>query len=81
VHVSGHILLMGLPGSMDDLLALMAPLRSKRLVTWRPVVIVDKAVPVGSGTWDAVAQFSDVYFVEVGWCARAARASDVLLSV
>lgn len=65
VALEGHLLIMGVPPSLDGLLALLAPLRSRRLVTWRPVVIVDSKLPSCGSTWDAVAQFVDVYFIEV----------------
>jgi len=65
VDLDGHILVMGLPSSQDSLLSLLASLRSKRLLDWRPVVIVHNTLPTRSGTWQAVAQFSDVYFIEV----------------
>lgn len=66
VDVSAHTLVLGLPASADGLLTLLAALRSKRLLHWRPVVIVDSKPPGGGGTWEAVAQFRDVYFIEVG---------------
>lgn len=64
-ELSGHILVLGVPASQDGLLSLLAVLRSKRLLQWRPVVIVDSNMPVGGGSWEAVAQFSDVYFIQV----------------
>lgn len=63
--LSGHILLLGVPASTDGLLVLLAVLRSKRLLQWRPVVIIDSNAPSGGGSWEAVAQFKDVYFVQV----------------
>jgi hypothetical protein len=65
VDLRGHTLIMGMPASLDGLLGLLAPLRSKRLVTWRPIVIIDKLPPRTGGTWDAVAQLADLYFIEV----------------
>lgn len=69
-HLSGHILILGVPASQDGLLSLLAALRSKRLLQWRPVVIIDSAEPRGGGSWEAVAQFSDVYFIQVRAWAR-----------
>jgi hypothetical protein len=72
-ELSGHILVLGLPASQDGLLSLLAVLRSKRLLQWRPVVIIDNSEPSGGGSWEAVAQFCDVYFIKVwyscpGYC-------------
>jgi hypothetical protein len=69
-HLSGHILILGVPASQDGLLSLLAALRSQRLLQWRPVVIIDSAAPRGGGSWEAVAQFSDVYFIQVRAWAR-----------
>jgi len=66
--VSGHILVLGVPASPDSLLALLAPLRSRCLRQWRPIVIVDEQMPVAGSGWDAIAEFRDVYFIEVGSC-------------
>lgn len=63
-QLSGHVLVLGVPASQDGLLSLLAVLRSKRLLQWRLVVIVDANQP-GGGSWEAVAQFSDVYFINV----------------
>lgn len=73
-HLSGHILILGVPASQDGLLSLLAALRSKRLLQWRPVVIIDSAEPRGGGSWEAVAQFSDVYFIQVrAWAPAEAH--------
>jgi hypothetical protein len=82
-RLSGHILLLGVPASTDGLLALLAVLRSKRLLQWRPVVIIDSNAPSGGGSWEAVAQFKDVYFVQVPDCRHVLnfyllRCQDVL---
>lgn len=68
--VSEHILVLGVPASPDSLLALLAPLRTRRLRQWRPIVIVDQQRPVGGSGWDAIAQFREVYFIEVGSCRQ-----------
>lgn len=65
VELSGHIIILGVPASHDGLLSLLAALRSRQLTHWRPIVIVHNKLPTGGGTWDAIAQFSDVYFIEV----------------
>lgn len=65
VDLSSHILVLGIPASQESLIALLAAVRSKQLQAWRPVVIVDSDTPCKGGSWEAVAQFSDVYFVQV----------------
>jgi hypothetical protein len=69
-QLSDHILVLGVPASQDGLLSLLAVLRSKCLLQWRPIVIVDANTP-GGGSWEAVAQFSDVHFINVSQRAAA----------
>lgn len=63
--LSGHILVLGVPASQENLITLLAAVRSKQLQACRPVVIVDQTPPCKGGSWEAVAQFSDVNFVQV----------------
>ena len=65
IDLSGHILILGVPASQESLITLLAALRSKQLQAWRPVVIIDSQQPQLGGAWEAVAQFSDVYFIQV----------------
>jgi hypothetical protein len=65
VDMSGHILVLGVPASQESLITLLAAVRSKLLQACRPVVIIDKTTPCKGGSWEAVAQFSDVHFVQV----------------
>jgi hypothetical protein len=53
------------PASQESLITLLATVRSKQLQACRPVVIIDKIAPCKGGSWEAVAQFSDVHFVQV----------------
>lgn len=69
VDLSGHILVLGVPASQESLITLLAAGRSKQLQAWRPMVILDRTPPCQdsgfSGSWEAVAQFADVYFIQV----------------
>lgn len=65
VDLSAHILLLGSPNSQESLISLLAALRSKQLQSYRPIVIIDSERPCCGGTWETVAKFRDVYFIEV----------------
>jgi hypothetical protein len=65
LELSGHILIVGSPNSQESLVSLLAALRSKQLQSYRPIVIIDSERPCCGGTWETVAKFSDVYFIEV----------------
>lgn len=65
VDLSGHILVLGLPASHESIITLLTALRSKQLLHIQPVVIVSKQLPCGGGSWDVVAQFESVSFIEV----------------
>jgi hypothetical protein len=64
--MAGHVLIVGLPRSQESLLALLCPLRSRRLSAWRPVVLLDSSPPGSGGCWDAVAALAHVYYIQVG---------------
>jgi hypothetical protein len=65
VDLRDHILVMGIPQGHGGLIALLAALRSRQLLAWKPVVIVDKEGPGLGGSWDVVAQLRDVYCIKV----------------
>lgn len=46
-ELSGHVLVLGGGSSPDALLLALAPLRSRQLRQWRPIVILDQATPAG----------------------------------
>ena len=65
VEFSGHVLIVGVPPSLEALLWLVAPFRSRRLPTWTPIVIMDSGAPAAGTAWDDIARFHDVYYLEV----------------
>ena len=67
VPFSGHVLIVGVPPSLEALLWLVAPMRSRRLPSWRPIVIMDAGLPRPGTAWDDIARFRDVYYLEVCW--------------
>lgn len=70
--LSGHVLVLGVPRSQEGLLALLAPLRSRRLTRLRPIVIIDAQAPGRGGCWDTLATFKSTYFIQV--CSGGVRA-------
>eukprot|EP00775_Hariotina_reticulata_P006540 gene6540-6766_t len=65
VSLAGHTLVLGRPQSQEGLLALLAPMRGKRMASWRPIVIIDQSEPGTGGCWDILAQFRDLYYVQI----------------
>ncbi|KIZ06192.1 hypothetical protein MNEG_1770 [Monoraphidium neglectum] len=59
VPFDGHILVFGPVSSVEGLFSMLAPLRSKRLARWRPIVILDTTLPEPGTGWDDISRLKD----------------------
>lgn len=54
--------------------------RSKRLTRWRPVVILDAALPEAGSGWDDIARLKDVWFCQARVCMAKGLAKLVCMA-